>query len=83
MIERLLYFKIQKRLFKGKAITLFGPRQAGKSTLIESLLKNNDHLYLNGDEADVREMLYNTTSARLKAIAGSMEKRKLVFHQHS
>lgn len=78
MIVRLLQHEIQKKLFKGKAILLFGPRQSGKSTLIESLLKQvgQEWLYLNGDEADVREILTNTTSAKLKLLAG---RNKIVF----
>lgn len=76
MITRILQQTIKKRLFKGKAILIFGPRQTGKSTLIETLLKDTDHLYLNGDESDVREILSNTTSTRLKAIIGQ---KKIVF----
>jgi predicted AAA+ superfamily ATPase len=78
MIVRLLQHEIEKRLFKEKAILLFGPRQSGKSTLIERLLKETgqEWLYLNGDEADVREILTNTTSAKLKILAG---RKKIVF----
>jgi len=72
MIKRHLQQTIHDRMFKGKAIILFGSRQCGKSTLVETLLENQDKrwLYLNGDEADVRDMLSNTTSARLKNITG-------------
>lgn len=76
MIVRTLQSILQKRLFKGKAILLFGPRQCGKSTLIETMLEGMEHYYLNGDEADVREALSNTTSTRLKAIIGN---KKVVF----
>jgi len=78
MIVRLMQPEIEKRLFKGKAILLLGPRQSGKSTLIETLLKETgqEWLYLNGDEADVREVLTNTTSAKLKLLAG---RNKIVF----
>lgn len=71
MISRSLQSSIEARLFKGKAILLFGPRQCGKSTLMESLLKAQPKswLYLNGDEADVRELLTNTTSTKLKTVA--------------
>ena len=71
MINRTLLSKIEQRLFKGKAILIFGPRQSGKSTLVETLLKDREHLYLNGDDADVREILTNTTATKLKAIAGN------------
>jgi predicted AAA+ superfamily ATPase len=47
------------RLFKGKAFIIFGPRQTGKTTFVEQLLAkvNKKTLYLNGDDADVRETL--------------------------
>ena len=76
MIIRTLQSALQKRLFKGKAILLFGPRQCGKSTLVETMLGNLDHYNMNGDEADIREMLSNTTSTKLKAIIGN---KKVVF----
>lgn len=60
------------RFFEGKAIILLGPRQAGKTTLIESILREREEkiLELNGDEADVRELLDKCTSTRLKALLG-------------
>ncbi len=77
-IKRALTTHIGQRLFKGKAILLFGPRQVGKSTLANELMleTNLPWLYLNGDEADVREQVSNTTSTRLKALFG---KNKLVL----
>lgn len=78
MIRRALQKTIESKLFRGKAILLFGPRQAGKSTLMETLLHEQDQewLYLNGDDAEVRENLTNTSATRLKAIVG---KYKMVF----
>lgn len=76
MIKRAISEVIKRRLFKGKAILLFGPRQTGKSTLIADILNGQDHLYLNGDDADVREILTNTTATKLKAIAGE---KKIIF----
>ena len=70
MINRFLQTTIEQRLFKGKAILIFGPRQAGKSTLVDAILAEKEHLYLKGDDADVREMLTHTTAGRLKAIMG-------------
>jgi predicted AAA+ superfamily ATPase len=71
MIKRIIQKKLEERLFRGKAILLFGPRQSGKSTLIESMLADKDHLYLNGDDADVRELLTNTTATKLKTVVGN------------
>src|SRR5882762_9546818 len=76
MISRTLQQSIKSRLFKGKAILLFGPRQCGKSTLVEALLAGTEYLYMNGDDADVREILSNTSSTKLSAIAG---KNTIVF----
>jgi predicted AAA+ superfamily ATPase len=39
MITRVLEPEIAKRFFSGKAIVLTGPRQAGKTTLIETILE--------------------------------------------
>jgi len=78
MIKRILQQKITERLFKGKIIVLLGPRQVGKTTLIQSILNSLSlpSILLNGDESDVRDMLSNTTSTKLKAIIG---KHKIVF----
>lgn len=77
-INRYLAESIKNRLFKGKAILLFGSRQVGKSTLIENVLKETGQawIYFNGDEADVREILSNTTSTKLKLLMGD---HKIVF----
>lgn len=73
MIPRILQSELEKRLFKGKAILLFGARQTGKSTLAEALLsaQQQEWLTLNGDDADVREALSNAMADKLKAIIGN------------
>ncbi len=78
MIERHIKTSITARFFKGKAILIFGARQCGKSTLVEALLNEQDRewLYLNGDDADTREILSNTSATKLKAIVG---KKEIVF----
>ena len=77
-IQRAVAQMIKKRLHKGKAIIVLGPRQCGKTTLIEDMLEGMDDqvLRLNGDEADVRVELQDATSARLRTLIG---KRKIVF----
>jgi predicted AAA+ superfamily ATPase len=76
-IERKLGKTIRKRFFAGKAILLYGPRQCGKTTLIEEILRpdKGNVLFLSGDEPDVREMLGQITSTRLKSLLG---KKKLL-----
>ena len=41
MLARSQIAYAQQRLFKGKALLIFGPRQAGKSTFAEQLLALN------------------------------------------
>ncbi len=73
MIDRNLMYSFDRDLFKGKVILLFGPRQVGKTTLILSLLEQRQEktLLLNGDEADIREILDTPTSTQLKLLTGS------------
>ena len=73
MINRKLEKIICEHLFLGKVIMLFGARQTGKTTLVENMecLSNKKTLLLNGDEIDVKELLYHTNASRLKhAFAG-------------
>ena len=78
IIKRGLRENITGRLFRGKVIIVLGARQVGKTTLVENILSELDYpnIELNGDEADVRELLADTTSTRLRAIVG---KNKIVF----
>jgi predicted AAA+ superfamily ATPase len=78
MIRRAIVQHLQEDLFQGKAILLFGPRQVGKTTVLEALLKdqNQQCLVLNADETDVRESLENTTSTALRSLFGD---NKIVF----
>ena len=76
MILRILQKAIQERLFKGKAILIFGSRQCGKSTLVEAVLSGSNYLHLNGDDSYVREILSNTSVEALKTIIG---KNKILF----
>ena len=76
MIPRILQKAIKERLFKGKALLIFGPRQCGKSTLVEAVLDGKEYLHLTGDDSSVREILSNTSVATLKTIIG---KHKILF----
>lgn len=77
-LPRYIEGRINKLLFKGKAIILYGARQVGKTTLLRRLKKSRpeNSIYLNCDEPDIRENLTNTTSTQLKALFG---KAKIVF----
>lgn len=69
MITRLLSENIQKNLSLKKTVVILGARQVGKTTLLQQLnLEKSNTLILNGDEPDVRELLTNINSTRLKNI---------------
>lgn len=70
MIKREIQEKIAKRLFKGKAIIIYGARQVGKTTIARSISQSAGvkTLWLNCDELDTREMLRNANSTNLKNI---------------
>lgn len=69
MINRLISNIIRKKLFRGKAIIVVGPRQVGKTTLLKMLATEFDRKVLvwNCDEPDVRRRLTEPTSTMLGA----------------
>jgi len=77
-INRQLTSRIHQRLFKGKTIIMYGPRQSGKTTLIQSLLSGYKEktIEFNGDESDIRELLSDNNSAKIKLMIGN---NKIVF----
>ena len=72
IISRQVLLLLQARMYQDKAIILLGPRQSGKTTLVQALLARSGKpfLLLNADEPDVRELLDNPTSTRLRHIIG-------------
>jgi predicted AAA+ superfamily ATPase len=70
MITRTLSKDIQSRFFKGKAIVLLGPRQTGKTTLIQELIKDKKYLFLNGDDPVIKDMLAGAGTSKLTSIIG-------------
>lgn len=76
MFDRILKKTLSERLFKGKTIVLIGPRQVGKTTLVQDILKEYDYLFLDGDDPVVRSNLTNPNTIQLATIIGSS---KIVF----
>lgn len=70
-ITRDLENTIRQNLNKGKVIILYGPRRAGKTTLIQHLFedRNIPHLYLNCREKRIQEVII-PDSLKLKAVIG-------------
>ena len=76
MYLRYLEKEIKKRIGSGKAIVLIGPRQVGKTTLIETILKSKDYLLLDGDDPKTRVLLTEPNTEEIRSILG---KYKYVF----
>jgi len=77
MYVRELEKKIMSKFGKGKAILLVGPRQVGKTTLINRLLADKkEYLFLDADDPMVRSLLTNPNTEELKSLIG---KNKIIF----
>jgi len=77
MIQRDLRNNIKLRLFKGKAIVVLGPRQTGKTTLLETLAsETGQYLLLDCDQLLVQERLADANIENLKQLIG---KHTVVF----
>ena len=76
MYSRYLQGEIEKRVDSGKAIVLIGPRQVGKTTLIESILKEKEYLLLDGDDPKTRTLLSEPNTEQIRTILGN---HKYVF----
>ena len=73
MIKRSIENLIKGQLHGGRAIIVMGARQVGKTTLLKQVFStdSSDVLWMSGDEPDVRGMLENMTSTRLRSIIGN------------
>lgn len=78
MITRVQSAKIERALFKGKAIGVSGARQVGKTTMLEQILQNYQDklLVLDGDDITIQELLNRPNTQQIKQIIGN---NKLVF----
>jgi predicted AAA+ superfamily ATPase len=71
MYSRYLSDRIKNRIDSGKAIVVTGPRQAGKTTLIESILESKDYLLLDGDDPKTRTLLTEPNTEQIRTILGN------------
>ena len=71
MINRDLTNVALQKLHKGKVIVLIGPRQVGKTTLINALLNDKEYLFLDGDDNSVSDLLSNANTEQLRSIIGN------------
>ena len=78
MITRVQSAKVERALFKGKAIIVSGARQVGKTTMLEQILQNykDKLLALDGDDITIQELLNRPNTQQIKQIIGD---KKIVF----
>lgn len=71
MIERQIKPLLQRQWNSGKVLIVLGPRQVGKTTLLDQLCSNEgDFLLLNGDDSVTQRMLENIGEIQLKQLIG-------------
>ena len=72
MYQRFIQKSIENWLFRSKIIVIYGPRQAGKTTLAEAILKKfgDDGFYLNCEVDSVKRELSKIEPSQLKNFFG-------------
>lgn len=76
MVKRSIEEKILKDFKRNKVITLLGPRQVGKTTLLQQIIEEAGErkiLTLNCDDEDDRMLLQDRSSTELKNLIGNNE----------
>lgn len=76
MIARTLTPLIHRKIGRGKAIMIIGPRQVGKTTLIRTELSGKDFQFFDGDDPTVRSLLDMPNTERIRELIGN---KKIVF----
>ena len=77
MIERQIKSRLQRQWNSGKVLIVLGPRQVGKTTLLDQLCRNEgEFLLLSGDDSVTQRTLENIGEVQLKQLIG---KHQTVF----
>lgn len=76
MIKRTLSEIVRKKIGRGKAIMIIGPRQVGKTTLILQELQGLDYQFFDGDDPSIRTLLKEPNTERIRNLIGG---KQIVF----
>ena len=73
MIKR--YYNLEKQIRPNKALVLYGPRRAGKTTLLDSFLKHTELKYRldSGDNIQVQQILSSQDFSQIKEYASDYQ----------
>jgi len=73
LVKRKIQSSVEKALFKGKIVIIYGARQVGKTTLVKEIQEKypDKASYFNCDEIDIRQALTDKTSTELKEFLGN------------
>ncbi|KKR79278.1 MAG: hypothetical protein UU24_C0013G0010 [Candidatus Nomurabacteria bacterium GW2011_GWA2_40_9] len=72
LITRKITDEFKSKLFKGKVVIIYGPRQSGKTTFIKNLCKDYKNAkYINCDDPENAEYLHPRGAAQLKNFFGN------------
>lgn len=71
-IEQLQLARLKELIEPGKAVLIFGSRRAGKTTLLERLIRNagSGTLFVSGEDITVRNYLESQSIEKLRAFVG-------------
>lgn len=72
MYQRTIEKSIKSKLFKGKVIIIYGPRQVGKTTLSKKIMNESGvkTMYIQADIASSRDLISKPEPRNLKAVFG-------------
>ena len=76
MITRTITSTIQRKIGRGKAIMIIGPRQVGKTTLILNQLRGKEYTFFDGDDPSTRAELDTPNTEKIRELIGG---KKIVF----
>lgn len=73
MYHRIIRSTIEKKLGRGKAIMIVGPRQVGKTTLILDVIKEENFRFFDGDDPTVRELLREPNTEQIRDLISEFD----------
>ena len=76
MIQRTLSSIVKNEIGRGKAIMIIGPRQVGKTTLVNEQLTGHEFAFFDGDDPTIRTLLDTPNTEKIKNLIGT---KKIVF----